>query len=308
MCIFRLKLWLCVLSVQDSPSSADVQVTPQDVQTLVRESTLILQEPLEALAGPLRAYRKRLQVDLKRTAPAFLICRRHFCSKSIINVKKCFLFYLQFIIRKFKEVDFGALSPSSECPADQLQKLKLAVPEVLMLPLFHLDMSEFIRFGGSCCCLSPFKRCYQVLQTLNEAEQVCAELQQSVSGLDWRLAELQFWEAEARDVYQHLRSTDRQRRGQDPRARVGSPAPALALTEDTRRLVTFSLSLLPAGADISRSAAGGSGGHGGSGPAGDGAGDSEERAHPVPPCFCHAGPSARRCCSVTGWFSDSSKF
>lgn len=59
-------------------------------------------------------------------------------------------------------------------------------------------------------------------QTLNEAEQVCAELQHSVSGLDWRLAELHFWETEAREVYQHLKPTDRQRRGQDPRARVGS--------------------------------------------------------------------------------------
>lgn len=66
-----------MLSVQDSTSSADVQVTPQDVQTLVRESTLILQEPLEAMAGPLRAYRKRLQVDLKQTGSEFFMCRRH---------------------------------------------------------------------------------------------------------------------------------------------------------------------------------------------------------------------------------------
>ncbi|TNM95724.1 hypothetical protein fugu_016807 [Takifugu bimaculatus] len=135
-------------------SSADTQVSTQDVQTLVRESTLILKEPLEAMTGPLHTYRKRLQL----------------------------------IIRKLQEVDFDALSPSSECPADHLQKLKLAVPEVL--------------------------------QTLLEAEQVCAELQHSVSGLDWRLAELHFWITEAREVYQHLKTTDRQRRGQDPRARV----------------------------------------------------------------------------------------
>ncbi|XP_029688374.1 nesprin-2-like isoform X1 [Takifugu rubripes] len=135
-------------------SSADTQVSAQDVQTLVRESTLILKEPLEAMTGPLHTYRKRLQL----------------------------------IIRKLQEVDFDALSPSSECPADHLQKLKLAVPEVL--------------------------------QTLLEAEQVCAELQHSVSGLDWRLAELHFWITEAREVYQHLKTTDRQRRGQDPRARV----------------------------------------------------------------------------------------
>jgi len=59
------------------------------------------------------------------------------------------------------------------------------------------------------------------LQTLCEAEQVCDELRVSVSGLDGRLAELLHWEMEARELYQLLKEeTHRQKRGQDPRARV----------------------------------------------------------------------------------------
>lgn len=58
------------------------------------------------------------------------------------------------------------------------------------------------------------------MQTLLEAEQVCAELQHSVSGLDSRLAELLHWETEARELYHLLRAAERHQRGQDPRARV----------------------------------------------------------------------------------------
>ncbi|XP_028420977.1 nesprin-2 [Perca flavescens] len=135
--------------------SADIQTRPQDIQALIREATLILKEPLETMAGPLRTYRKRLEL----------------------------------LMRKIKEVDLEALAPSQECPADQLQKLKLAIPEVM--------------------------------QTLFEAEHVCTELQHSVSGLDSRLAELLHWETEARELYQLLRAAERQKqRGQDPRARV----------------------------------------------------------------------------------------
>ncbi|XP_068456286.1 nesprin-2 [Clinocottus analis] len=140
--------------------SADVQTGSQDLQALIKEATLILKEPLEATAGPLRTYRKRIQ----------------------------------FIMRKMKGVDLEALAASPQCPADQLEKLKLAVPEVI--------------------------------QTLLEAEQVCTELQHSVSGLDSRLAELLYWETEARELYQLLRTAERQQqqqqqqRGQDPRARV----------------------------------------------------------------------------------------
>ncbi|KAM4723418.1 nesprin-2 [Anableps anableps] len=102
--------------------SADISASSHDLQYLIREATLILKEPLEAMAGPLRAYRKQLQV----------------------------------------------------------------------------------------------------IQTLLEAEQVCAELQHSVSGLDTRLAELLLWEMEARELYELLSATDRQQKlqGQDPRARV----------------------------------------------------------------------------------------
>lgn len=62
----------------------------------------------------------------------------------------------------------------------------------------------------------------QVMQTLFEAEQVCAELQHSVSGLDTRLAELLLWEMEARELYEQLRAPDRQQnlQGRDPRASV----------------------------------------------------------------------------------------
>lgn len=58
------------------------------------------------------------------------------------------------------------------------------------------------------------------MQTLLEAEQVCAELLQTVSGLDSRLAELHYWGTEARELYQVLKAAERQLRGQDPRARV----------------------------------------------------------------------------------------
>lgn len=58
------------------------------------------------------------------------------------------------------------------------------------------------------------------MQTLCEAERVCAELQHSVSGLDLRLAELLHWEMEARELYQLLRASERQIRGQDPQATV----------------------------------------------------------------------------------------
>ncbi|XP_031729025.1 nesprin-2-like, partial [Anarrhichthys ocellatus] len=145
--------------VSGAEPSADVQTRSQDLQALIKEATLIFKEPLEAMAGPLRTYRKRIQ----------------------------------FIMRKIKEADVEALGPSRECSGDQLEKLKLAVP--------------------------------QVMQTLFEAEQVCIELQHSVLGLDSRLAELLYWEAETRELYQLLRAAERQQqhqhqRGQDPRARV----------------------------------------------------------------------------------------
>ncbi|KAL2098631.1 hypothetical protein ACEWY4_005111 [Coilia grayii] len=91
---------------------------------------------------------------------------------------------LQFMMMKIKEVDLDTLAPSPEFPADTLQKFKQAMPEVL--------------------------------QTLCEAMQVCEELQQSVCGLESRLAELLLWESEARELYQLLRHTHR---GQDPRTR-----------------------------------------------------------------------------------------
>lgn len=43
---------------------------------------------------------------------------------------------VQFMMRKIKEVDMDALSPSTECSAETLQKLKLALPEVRMMTSF----------------------------------------------------------------------------------------------------------------------------------------------------------------------------
>lgn len=73
--------------------------------------------------------------------------------------------------------------------------------------------------------------CHQVMQTLFEAEQVCAEMQNSVSGLDTRLAELLLWEMEARELYELLRAADPRpkQQGQDPRARVRANKCATAL-------------------------------------------------------------------------------
>lgn len=98
------------------------------------------------------------------------------------------------------------------------------------------------------------------MQTLFEAEQVCAELQHSVSGLDSRLAELLHWETEARELYQLLRATDRQKqKGQDPRAKVRPPAQVLVLRPF--RKYDNSTPFFSAGPHFSWSTAGGSGGH-----------------------------------------------
>lgn len=60
-----------------------------------------------------------------------------------------------------------------------------------------------------------------MLETLGEAVQVCEELQESVSGLDGRLAELIHWETEVREFYDLLKEkSHRHQRGQDSRTRV----------------------------------------------------------------------------------------
>lgn len=172
------------------------------------------------------------------------------------------------------------------------------------------------------------------MQTLFEAEQVCTELQHSVSGLDSRLAELLHWETDARELYQLLRATERQQRGQDPRARVrwsidqekgcsvvtvdlnfgysetvkAPMASLLSFHIETLMCIwgnadSCSTSFIPPGSDFPWSTAGGSSGHRGAGPAGDGDNKSEELSHPVPPRHRHAGTSASRCCSVTGQLS-----
>ncbi|XP_056445763.1 nesprin-2a [Gadus chalcogrammus] len=95
---------------------------------------------------------------------------------------------IQFMLKKMRDVDLET-EDFPELSADQRQKLTQAIPEVL--------------------------------QTLSEAEQVCVELQQSVCGLDGRLAELLHWDVEARELYQVLKARERRpQRAQDPRARV----------------------------------------------------------------------------------------
>lgn len=64
---------------------ADDDVRPQDPQSIVREATLILKEPVEVMAGPLRTYRKRIQVGLMEPGffPYFL---PPFCLKPQIYI------------------------------------------------------------------------------------------------------------------------------------------------------------------------------------------------------------------------------
>ena len=64
--------------------------------------------------------------------------------------------------------------------------------------------------------------CVQVMKTLCGAEQVCEELQQSVSSLDGRVAELQHCETEARELYQLLKQAWKYGQNQDPRAKVST--------------------------------------------------------------------------------------
>ncbi|KAJ3613146.1 hypothetical protein NHX12_019398, partial [Muraenolepis orangiensis] len=95
---------------------------------------------------------------------------------------------IQFMMKKMREVDLET-EDIQQLSAEQRQKLTQAVPEVI--------------------------------HTLLEAEQVCVALQQSVCGVDGRLAELLHWEVEARELYQILKAGERRpQRAQDPRARV----------------------------------------------------------------------------------------
>lgn len=58
------------LSPQENTTSplADLPTNSQDLQYLIREATLILKEPLEAMAGPLRVHRNHLQVTPTETS------------------------------------------------------------------------------------------------------------------------------------------------------------------------------------------------------------------------------------------------
>ncbi|XP_077395395.1 uncharacterized protein syne2b isoform X3 [Festucalex cinctus] len=77
-------------------SDSDIRTRPQNLQALVKEATLLLQEPVETTAAPLRTYRKRIQL----------------------------------LLRKVKEEDLEALVSSPEFAVDELQDLKLNMSEV----------------------------------------------------------------------------------------------------------------------------------------------------------------------------------
>lgn len=53
-------------------------------------------------------------------------------------------------MRKIKEVDLDALASSLECPAEQLERLKQATPEVFILVcVFQITVKEVVVFWVS---------------------------------------------------------------------------------------------------------------------------------------------------------------
>lgn len=63
---------MCFQDNEPEPS-AEEQTRPHDPQALIREATLILKEPVEAMAAPLRTYRKRIQVGLMESLLLLLL-------------------------------------------------------------------------------------------------------------------------------------------------------------------------------------------------------------------------------------------
>lgn len=73
-------------------TTANGQTRPQDLQCLIREATLILQEPLETMASPLRTFRKRIQVQHKVDTRVF--CGSSFSSLGLIGTSSFFFTFL----------------------------------------------------------------------------------------------------------------------------------------------------------------------------------------------------------------------
>lgn len=63
---------------------AEAQVRPQDIQALIREAAHILKEPLETMAGPLRTYRKRVQVAHSVSQSCSLLLVSHDAEQLIV--------------------------------------------------------------------------------------------------------------------------------------------------------------------------------------------------------------------------------
>ncbi|XP_077477537.1 uncharacterized protein syne2b [Stigmatopora argus] len=82
-------------SNRTAESNPDLPSGPGDLQGLIKEATLLLQEPVETTSGSLRTFRKQIQLQL----------------------------------RKLKRVDLEALD-SSPISADRLQELKTATPKI----------------------------------------------------------------------------------------------------------------------------------------------------------------------------------
>ncbi|XP_049597294.1 plectin-like isoform X2 [Syngnathus scovelli] len=75
--------------------SADIQNRTPHVQALLKETTLLLQKPIQTMSGPLRTYRKRIQL----------------------------------LLRRLKDVDPEALVSSPESSVGQSEEVKMAVAE-----------------------------------------------------------------------------------------------------------------------------------------------------------------------------------
>lgn len=73
-------------------SPAAGQTRPQDLQCLIREATLILQEPVETMASPLRTYRKRIQVQQEVLWLLFFLFKLHLNIRIFIDLPRPFLF------------------------------------------------------------------------------------------------------------------------------------------------------------------------------------------------------------------------
>ncbi|KAG7461305.1 hypothetical protein MATL_G00208680 [Megalops atlanticus] len=166
-------------------------------------------ETSRALAGELQALNKQWAIFITRTkfavspppggAPkkphmvqaltqeAMLLLREplEVSSTSLCLYRK----RLQLMVTKLKEIDLDSHATSADFSGEILQKLRLNV--------------------------------HEVLQALGGADRASEELQRNASALEGRVAELEHWDTEAREVYWLLKEGERRGQwGHDPRAKV----------------------------------------------------------------------------------------